>query len=596
VLNDLYTVEGETLAANKEALPWQEYPRPSLKRNSFLNLNGYWNFRVSKNENSICTETNTSTQQFLFDGKIRVPFAPESLLSDVHLHFPEGSFLFYEKDISLPKDFFKDRLLLHIGAADQTTAVFINGELVGTHVGGYTEQTFDITNAYSKSSTVSSFHLTIRTQDDLRKKEFPYGKQTVKRGGMWYTPVSGIWQTVWMESVSEQYIKSIATETKYQDETVNKSECPTVTISVQDQSLQGKVCISFHNGIKEFPLTNGTTTISIPEPHYWSPEDPYLYHFTIETGTDSVTSYFALRTLKIKKIEGKQRLCLNGKPYFFHGLLDQGYWSDGLFTPASLSCLRTDLLTVKSLGFNMLRKHIKVEPELYYYLCDTLGIVIFQDMVNNGTYNFFKDTVLPTIGLQHFTDFFFNTNRLVRSTFISHMKETVLQLKNHPCICYWTIFNEGWGQFCGNAAYETLRAIDATRFIDTSSGWFTVKKTDVDSKHIYFKPIHLHAKNKPLVLSEFGGYAWCPDNNRFNKDNVYGYSKYTDNESYMHAVEKLYNEQVIPLVKEGLCACVYTQLSDVEDETNGIMTYDRRVNKVNQNKMQVIHNSLQIME
>ena len=243
---------------------------------------------------------------------------------------------------------------------------------------------------------------------------------------------------------------------------------------------------------------------------------------------------------------------------------------------------------MKRLGFNTLRKHIKVEPEEFYYQCDKLGMIVFQDMVNNGTYRFFRDTALPTVGVQKLPDKNLNRSRSVRREFLRQMKMTVNQLKNHPCICYWTIFNEGWGQFDSDAVYEQFRALDDSRFVDSTSGWFRRKQTDVDSRHVYFRPVRLKAGEKPLVLSEFGGYTFKPEGHVYNTEDTYGYGKYEDIQSFSKAVEKLYRSEILPAIENGLCAAIYTQVSDIEDETNGILTYDRKVCKLDAEKMRAI--------
>ena len=537
----LTTVQGEKLLRSQET-PWMIYPRPQMRRESYVNLNGTWEFSAEGEKY-----------------EIRVPFCPESLLSGVQKHFAEGTALEYRKNFTLPEGFNQGRVLLHIGAADQTTEIYVNQKLLATHVGGYESFTVDITSALQEEN-----QLCILCRDDLRDQSHPYGKQVLpeKRGGMWYTPVSGIWQTVWLESVPEVYIENLKIENRGYG----------VTISIAP-ALSGKVVIP---QLGTYELTDGKVTITPDAPHLWSPEDPYLYDFSVETETDKVDSYFAIRSLEIKD----NRLCLNGKPYFFHGLLDQGYWPDGLLTPAAPECYAEDILAMKELGFNMLRKHIKVEAEEFYYQCDRLGMVVFQDMVNNGDYSFFRDTALPTIGLQKLPDKRLHRDRKTREEFLRQMECTVRQLWNHPSICYWTIFNEGWGQFDSDNVYEIFRKIDDTRFIDSTSGWFRQKKTDVDSRHVYFKPIRLKAEDKPLVLSEFGGYSYKPEGHVFNTESTYGYGKYADADEFAQAVAKLYEEQVIPAVEAGLCAAVYTQVSDIEDETNGILTYDRKICKL----------------
>ena len=550
----LYTPEGETL----QGTPWQVYPRPQLKRESYVNLNGLWDLEA---------EGNTLP--------ILVPFCPESTLSGIGGHFPEGEDLVYRRKFTLPEGFRKDRVLLHFGAVDQIAEVSLNGVDLGTHTGGYTAFTFDITHALREENV-----LEVGISDDLYDQSLPYGKQVrpEKRGGMWYTPVSGIWQTVWLESVPETYIKEIDIQVDL-----------THAVVTTTPALDGKVVCEG----QEYPLVGGKAVITPENPHLWSPEDPYLYHFTIETETDRVESYFALRTIEAKTVKGIPRLCLNGKPYFFHGLLDQGYWPDGLFTPAKPECYTRDILEMKKLGFNTLRKHIKVEPEEFYYQCDRLGMVVFQDMVNNGDYNFLRDTALPTIGIQKLPDKHMHRDFLTRKRFWMSTQATVHQLKNHPCILYWTIFNEAWGQFDSDTVFEQFKKLDSSRIVDATSGWFRQKKSDVDSRHIYFSPWStLRVSGKPLVLSEFGGYAYPVEGHIFNTGNAYGYKACKSEAHFRESIDKLYREKVIPAAKKGLCAAIITQVSDVEDEINGFLTYDRKVNKADEAAMLAIAEEL----
>ena len=558
MLVDLMTTAGEVLLDSRQT-PWQVYPRPQMCRDSFLNLNGNWEFMVNY-ENQ---------------GLIRVPFCPEARLSGFGKHFEEGSLLQYVRSFTLPEGFNQGRVLLHIGAADQRAEVFLNGKPVGSHKGGYEAFTLDITDALTENN-----RLTICCFDDLEDQTYGYGKQTLNRGGMWYTPVSGIWQTVWLESVPENYIRKLNIENRGYG----------VTVSVEP-ALEGKVIIP---DLGEYALENGTVTITLEKPHLWSPEDPYLYDFTVETAEDRVDSYFAIRSLEVKKVGSYLRLCLNGKPYFFHGLLDQGYWPDGIFTPASPECYAQDILAMKKLGFNTLRKHIKVEPEEFYYQCDKLGMIVWQDMVNNSDYNFLRDTALPTIGIQKRDDRNLHPDPSSRKQFLAEMTATVNQLKNHPCICYWTIFNEAWGQFDSDRVYEIFRKLDDTRFIDSTSGWFRRKLTDVDSRHVYLRKVKLKGDGKkPLVLSEFGGKTYRCEGHVFNPDKSYGYGGCESLSALSEAVKKLYMDEVLPCVKNGLCAAIYTQVSDVEDEINGLLSYDRKVEKLNPEQMLPIAQALQ---
>ena len=562
MVHDLYTPRGEAL----EGIPWDAYPRPQMRRDSCLNLNGLWDFAP--------TEGGLPGSYFK---KIQVPFCPESPLSGIREHFPEGTSLCYRRTFALPEGFFRGRVLLHIGAADQIADVYLNKQKLCRHVGGYAAFTVDITDALGDEN-----ELEICVQDSLQSHVLPYGKQSAKSGGMWYTPVSGIWQTVWLESVPTVYVEKL--------NIVNRGDSVTIDTGLE---LSGTVTVA---GLGEFPLKDGKVTVTPENPRFWSPEDPYLYEFSLQIGEDRIESYFALRTLEIRKSGGCSRLCLNGQPYFFHGVLDQGYWPDGLYTPADPQCYADDILAMKKLGFNTLRKHIKVEPEIFYYLCDKLGMVVFQDMVNNGEYHFLRDTALPTLfpaAQKIRDDEHLHRNEATRKAFLSGMKSTVNQLKNHPCILYWTIFNEGWGQFDSGSVYRRLRRLDATRWIDTTSGWFRREKTDVDSRHVYFRRLRLKGTGKPLVLSEFGGFAYQTQDHVFRDGKPYGYGICKSREELETKVARLYEEQVLPSVKKGLCAAVYTQLSDVEDEVNGLVTYDRKVEKLSPEKMRPIGAALQ---
>ena len=584
----LLTEAGEALQADPTATPWNTYPRPQMRRDSFFCLNGEWKVQVNGG----------------LPRTILVPFPPESILSGLCLEPRDSITLGYTKAFTLPEGFGGGRVILHFGAVDQKAEVILNDRLLGEHEGGYESFSFDVTDALQEEN-----HLEVNVKDDLCTHTLPYGKQRKDRGGMWYTPVSGIWQTVWLESVPETYIQSLRIDT----------DRDTATITVEGVT-EGTVTVTTPDGDLSFPLKkSGATgaapgaasgkasgkaagktagkaishaTVKIPSPRLWSPEDPYLYEFTVEAGEDKVQSYFALRTLKIKEVDGIPRLCLNDSPYFLHALLDQGYWSDGIFTPASPACYENDIITLKEMGFNTLRKHIKVEPEQFYYDCDRLGMLVMQDMVNNGDYSFFHDTALPTAGFKKLSDKNRHRDKATREAFYQGMETTVHQLYNHPCICYWTIFNEGWGQFDSQTAYEILSEMDSTRFIDTASGWFKGAESDVDSEHVYFKPVKLKYGDRAMVLSEFGGYSYKPADHVFNPVDTYGYRFFEKQEDFENALVKLYENEIIPAVKKGLCGAVYTQVSDVEDETNGLLSYDRKVVKVDAYRMAKIADAL----
>ena len=529
-------------AAQIPAVPWEAYPRPQMRRERWLCLNGRWELSFGDAVQSV-----------------RVPFCVESLLSEVGQKPKIGEKLHYRRFFSLPEEWRGLRILLHFGAVMRQASVRVNGKKVAESESGYLPFSTDITYALREGEN----ELCVAVVNDLDSR-FPYGKQSRKRGGMWYTPCSGIWQTVWLEPVPEQHIRSLQIN--------NGADW----VEIKAEGVRSGAVL--FDG-QEYELLNGTARIEIRDPHMWSPDDPFLYPFSLVSGEDSVTSYFALRTLSTETVNGIPRLCLNGKPFFFNGLLDQGYWSDGLYTPATPEGFERDILAMKALGFDTLRKHIKIEPEQFYYDCDRLGMIVFQDMVNNGEYRYVRDTVLPTLHFQKRRDKRLNRDRETNRIFLESMRATVRHLQNHPCICLWTIFNEGWGQFCADEAYECLKAMDPSRFIDSTSGWFHQKKSDVDSLHIYFDKLRLGKEERPQLLSEFGGYVWKVPEHSYNLEKTYGYHKYDTKGDYILALRALYTS-LIPLARNGLCGAIYTQVSDVEDETNGFYTFDRAVLKI----------------
>ena len=542
--------------------PWSIYPRPQFRRDSFFCLNGEWDFGVSKSEDNP-----------VYDKTIRIPFPPESRASGLEMSIEKGDFLFYRKTFSLPEGFsLGGDILLHFGAVDQIAEVQINGNVLGTHEGGYLPFSFNIAPYLKEENT-----LCVRVKDDL-DHTYPWGKQKKKRGGMWYTPVSGIWQTVWCEALPASYIRAV------------KLTPSTVGVDFAFDSPE-EVEITLESG-EAYTTVGGRAFVAPKEIHLWTPETPYLYGYTARMGEDTVRGYFALREIGSETVNGMPRLTLNGKPYFFHALLDQGYFDDGIFLPERYERMEEDIRLVKTLGFNTLRKHIKIEPMYFYYLCDKYGIAVFQDAVNNSDYSFFLDTALPTVGQLTKNDTRLHRDERSREMFRRHTLDMIEYLYNTPSLLYYTIFNEGWGQFCADEMYGMCKNADATRIYDATSGWFLEHKSDVDSRHIYFKKLR-HKKYRgyetplPFVISEFGGYSLRVDGHTFGKDN-YGYRLFGDAAALSDAIFTLYRDEVLPLIGEGLCATVLTQFSDVEDETNGMVTYDREVIKVDVEKMQEI--------
>lgn len=545
-MKKIQTVKLTTPFAEKMGeTPWSEYPRPTLVRDSYLSLNGEW---------ELCSDS--------YNGAVTVPFPPESLLSGVGREV--GEEYSCKRKFSLPAGFVKDRVIVHFGAVDAEAVVIINGREAGHHVGGYLAFSFDVTELLRESEN----EIEVKVRDSL-DTELPYGKQSRKRGGMWYTPISGIWQSVWLESVPNSYIERLEIT----------PSLDSVQIKVTGGEAHKRLTLE---GGEVYEFDGDVVTVSVADPINWTPETPKLYRFTLECGEDCVRSYFALRTVETKE----NRILLNGKPYFFHGLLDQGYFSDGIYTPATPEGYEFDILKMKELGFNMLRKHIKVEPELFYYYCDKHGMAVFQDFVNSGKYNFIIDTALPTVGLKRGVSHRASKKR--RERFEADGLGTQKQLFNHPSVCCYTIFNEGWGQYDADRLYRFFKQNDPSRFYDATSGWFFERDSDVDSHHVYFKPIKLKPSQKPLVLSEFGGYSCKIEGHSFNLSKTYGYKFFEKREDFEDALVKLYLDEVVPSVRQGLCAAVLTQVSDVEDETNGLVTYDRRTVKVDAARMQAV--------
>ena len=549
------------------ACPHAYHPTPQFKRGDFLSLNGEWDFAL-----------NESAEVEAYDKKIIVPFCPESAASGLEIGVMPEHFMHYRKRFNKPEGFKGERVFLHFGAVDQTCEVALNGVLLGSHKGGYIPFSFDITDLLLDGEN----ELTLTVRDGL-DHTFPYGKQKYDRGGMWYTPVSGIWQTVWLEGRPAVHVEDIKI-TPYEKG---------VRIAVTGGENHKKITLKESGEVFEFD--GGFATVEPKELKLWTPETPYLYDFTLECGDDTVESYFAVRWVDVREVKGVSRICLNGKPYLFNGMLDQGYYPDGIFMPATVDGYLDDIEMTKALGFNMLRKHIKIEPMIFYYLCDKNGVAVFQDMVNNGKYSFFKDTVLPTVStvvLQRLNDKHFNKNKAAREFFNEHTYATADHLYNVPSVVYYTIFNEGWGQFNADEAYEKLKAFDPTRVLDSTSGWFRRHETDVDSRHIYFRPLKpKKLDSRPLVISEFGGYAHGVQGHTFG-EGVYGYRVFKEREDFENALLKLYDTEVRALVENGASGFVYTQVSDVEDEINGFITYDRQVLKVNAEKFKMLNDEL----
>ena len=552
-----------------------EYPRPQMRRDSYLNLNGRWEYAI--------TDSDESPPRW--DGTILVPFSPESALSGVGRSLQPGQTLWYRREVIVPQGFIPadGRLLLHFGAVDQEAAVYWNGRLLGRHMGGYNAFTLDATDALGPRNS-----LVVRVHDDTDASFHSRGKQKTRRGGIWYTPQSGIWQTVWMEAVPRHYIESLRIVPLFDQSAVE----------VMVRCSQPLQCEATVDG-RTVPFTSGEPArIPMPDFRAWSPEDPYLYDLSVTLGEDRVESYFGMRKVEVRADRGGvKRLFLNGEPYFQSGLLDQGYWPDGLYTAPSDEALIYDIQTAKAMGFNLLRKHIKVEPMRWYYHCDRLGMLVWQDMPSGGGKYRFSTITLPLVTGIHRRDnhyrAFARASSQGRGEYMDELEEMVGQLFNAPSVVLWVPFNEGWGQFDSTLVMERLRALDPTRPVDPASGWHDQGAGELRSLHVYFKPFRFRRdrRGRALALSEFGGYNLRVDGHCFNQKD-YGYRRLPDAAALWRDFSRLYEREVLPAVPRGLCASVYTQLSDVEDELNGLMTYDRRVVKLDADEVRELNERL----
>lgn len=585
-MKQLYTRWSKEVLENPDNV-LAEYPRPMMVRESYVNLNGKWDYAITDSKEKVKG----------YDGQILVPFSPESFLSGVNRQLQPNEYLWYRR--YLPEEVKKEsgkRWLLHFGAVDQFAAVYLNGELVCRHLGGYLPFSADVTDSLKDlAAAAGENELIVIVRDFSDHSYYSRGKQKLERGGMFYTAQSGIWQTVWMEEVPEQYIESVKITPLYDEEKVE-----VIVKAAESNNVKIKVFSAEDDEAEVTGKANLPIIIPVENMHSWSPEDPFLYDVNIEMEKDKVESYFAMRKISVSKDKnGIAKVYLNNQPYFQNGLLDQGYWSDGLYTAPTDEALIFDIQEMKRLGFNMIRKHIKIEPQRWYYHCDRLGMLVWQDMVNGGRalknwYVTYLATVLSHLHI-HPKDC---TYRLLgrqdkegREQFIKEMKETINLLYNHPSIVTWVIFNEAWGQFDAKKVTEIAQKEDSTRLFDQASGWFDQGGGDYDSIHEYFLPLKVKAKNRVAALTEYGGYAWH-ENEHSMCENDYGYKTFHSREELTEGFGKLIKRDVISNIKNGLCVAIYTQVSDVEEEVNGIYTYDREVLKFVEEELMNLNKSV----
>ncbi len=587
---DLKTPFGENIAK----VPLDVYPRPQLEREYWDNLNGEWSFNIYK-----------TTDLFggFKDRKILVPFSPESSLSKVNQVLTPQDTAYYFRKFNFTR--LREVVLLHFGAVDYRCAVYLNGKLVGKHRGGYFPFTFDVSNFIRDGEN----EIEVRVTDPTDTGTQAFGKQRLKRGGIWYTPQSGIWQTVWIEQTVNNFVRDI----RFTPD-VDKG-LMTVELSYSKAKEGFMLFLYTARGELRYMSAGASMTIDLSGMlHLWSPEDPFLYRARIVTVSgDGFNTYFAMRKVSVEKYDKFTRIMLNNKPYFQKGLLDQGYWSDGLYTPPSEEAMIYDITMMKSMGFNMLRKHIKIEPLRWYYHCDRLGMLVWQDIVSGGTITggtkwrypgYEKITGRKRVG-KILTDTAENYERLGRvnkegrDEYNSDLVDTVKLLYNFPSVVMWVTFNEAWGQFDSAEAVRKVRELDKTRLVDHASGWWDQGIGDVNSLHNYEKkpwfPKYGKGDHRALVLSEYGGLTYSPGADHvYDTEKKCGYRSFKDAESCTDAYVALQKKLKKAIKKKGLCASVYTQVSDVEEELNGLLSYDRKVIKVNVERIRKANETLVI--
>ncbi|GAA1807629.1 glycoside hydrolase family 2 protein [Agromyces neolithicus] len=577
-----------------------EYPRPQLVRDSHLNLNGYWQYAISAD----------ARRPASWDGRILVPFSPEADLSGVGRQLQPGEHLWYRRDVRLPDGFLRERVLLHFGAVDQSCRVYVDDALVGSHSGGYLPFSIDVTEALADGDVHT---LVVDVVDPSDTSFHSRGKQSLERGGIWYTAQSGIWQTVWLESVPELHVRALELRPVLADETIEvvveasdgagaSGDARAAGPSERGDAPDATVVVSAdgHEVARAVGPAGRTLVLPVPDPRLWSPDDPFLYDVEVHLGDDRVESYVGMRSVGIAPdADGRQRLMLNGEPVFHAAVLDQGYWPDGLYTPPSDEAMVHDIRTMKQLGFNALRKHIKIEPMRWYHHCDRLGMLVWQDMVNGGRRYHPAVITVPVKVPVRLDDrrhrLFGRHDREGREEFLTELDETVRLLKNSPCVAVWVPFNEGWGQFDALDAAERVRALDPDRVIDHASGWHDQGGGDLRSLHVYFRRLKVQRarqrERRAIVVSEYGGYSLRLPGHEFGP-REFGYRRYRSIAELTEAFVRLHRDDVLPAIDDGLAGIVYTQLADVEDELNGLVTADRTVHKVDPDRVRDVNADL----
>ncbi len=543
---------------------WQKYPRPQMVRSQWMNLNGLWDYAIIKKDNA---------EPKKYDGKILVPFCAESSLSGVEKSVLPDENLWYKRSFNIPTSWKGKKILLHFDAVDWETKVWLNGKLIGQHQGGSDPFTFDV----SKYLKNGAQELTVSVWDPTDTGTQPRGKQQLSQKGIWYTPVTGIWQTVWLEPVESAYIERI---TPIADIDQNKVRLKNLINGAKgNESLSIKVMSNNKVIADQSFKVNSPIEITVPNPELWSPDHPFLYQLNVQLKRgnkvlDQIGSYFAMRKISIGKDKyGYERLLLNNEPKFQYGTLDQGWWPDGLLTPPSEEAMLYDMQILKDMGFNMLRKHIKVEPSRYYHDADSLGILIWQDMVTG-----FKTSEKATQHVQSGAKEDWQRPKNSADEFENEWKAIIDHLSFFPSIVTWVTFNEGWGQYDTKRIVEWTQKYDPSRVIDGVSGWEDRGVGNMIDTHQYPGPgMELASLNpgRVVVLGEFGGLGLPIQNHLWNPEmRNWGYRTYKSGKELVKEYAELIHN-MYPMINRGLSAAVYTQTTDVEGEVNGLMTYDR---------------------
>lgn len=582
---------------------WQHYPRPQLEREEWVNLNGLWDYCILSKEQTL------ELEHFQADGQILVPFPVESALSGVQRELLPEEKIWYQRSFTIPKDWDDKRIILHFGAVDWECKVWLNGQFIGEHLGGYCPFSFDITDSCNDINNELLVSVWDPTDQGLQER----GKQSLAPQGLFYSAVSGIWQTVWLEPVSPAGIAAIKC-TPYID---------TRQIAIQLQSMlpvEGNYRVNIRiydkgNTVISQCLDYLSTqqwqcfTFTLHDMKLWTPSQPHLYNLHIEIFQediciDRINSYFAMRHCSIERDEhGVKRLCLNYEPLFQNGVLDQGYWPDGLYTAPCDDALKYDIETMKQLGFNMIRKHIKIEPARWYYHCDHIGMLVWQDMVNGGKrWDVWNQVVIPNVASTwRRSDYkissyarYGRSDKENREQFRKELKEMIDQLYHFPSIILWSPFNEAWGQFDAADIGNWVQSYDPSRLVDHASGWYDQNYGEIKSIHTYFRRLSMprNVRDRAIVISEYGGYNYLIPQHSEQMLREAGYKRCKSYEELCTSYQKLIHKQLMPLIEKGISAAVYTQLSDVEGEVNGIITYDRKVVKFDEKEMQALHHDL----